>query len=76
MLVACEGLVMVLIVGTFWTQIFVPIIRGTKLFPFFRRERALRAVLAGEKQATVEKQIEVQIESEKKERENGDTAGR
>lgn len=69
MLVAMLELVLWMsILWCFYTQVFIPVYKGTKLFPIFRRETDLRAALAGEKQATVESEIEKQIELEKKSR--------
>jgi hypothetical protein len=47
------------------TQIIVPAIRGTLLFPFFRREAELEEELSMAKEETVEAGLEKRIKEEK-----------
>lgn len=51
--------------SVFASQIFIPLYRGTILFPFFRREAVLRHALMQEKQRTEEAKLESEIEKEK-----------
>lgn len=60
-----EFVVAVLIVGVFVTQVFLPLGRGTPLFPFFRRERRLNARLKEARQAALEKELEDKLKKEK-----------
>lgn len=46
------------------TQILWPLLRGTRLFPFFRHERDLENDLAKVKQKNLEKDIEKEIRNE------------
>jgi len=43
------------------TQVSIPVFRGTKLFPLFRREEKLRSELEEARQKTLEKKLEKKI---------------
>lgn len=61
-------LLIITIVGCgFLSQVILPIYKGTKMFPLFRREQKLRGELAEAKQEQQEKEIEKKIEQVKKE---------
>jgi len=45
------------------TQMIIPAIRGTVLFPIFRQERVLENELQSEKQKNVEKELKNDIEN-------------
>lgn len=45
------------------TQVIVPAVRGTKLFPMFEKEAKLRSDLEGAKQAVEEKKLEQEIKT-------------
>lgn len=47
------------------TQMAVPLIRGTKMFPLFRKQRKLESELREVKQAKAEKDLAKQVEREK-----------
>jgi hypothetical protein len=52
----------------FWaliTQALMPLIRGTKLFPMFKKEAKLQSELEDVKQAVREKELEQTIKSTK-----------
>ena len=53
---ALIGLLLLLI----FTQIFIPIFRGTLLFPFFHKERYLENQLQAAKQNALEAELEKQ----------------
>ena len=54
---------------TFITQLLMPVIRGTKLFPIFRREGRLRSEITDLNQIIIENDLNKQIEKTiKKER--------
>ena len=61
-----EYAVTVLILLIIFTQILIPIYRGTQLFPFFRRERNLENRLQSVKQDVLEAELEVQVLETKK----------
>lgn len=65
---ALEVVVIVAVLAIFCTQIFVPIWKGTKMFPTFRRESDLLDKLTDEKQLTEEARILAEINKEKKRR--------
>ena len=65
-LAVAELAVVVLVAWLFLTQIFVPLFRGTLLFPIFRREAKLSNELEKVRQRAVEKKLEEKIESTKK----------
>lgn len=55
-------LIIVLIIGyIFVAQIFVPIMRGSKLFPMFRREAKLKSQISDTCQQIIEKDLEKHI---------------
>lgn len=57
-----------LVVVIMWlliTQVSIPIYRGTKLFPLFKKEEKLRAQLSEIKQETVERDLERKIKKTK-----------
>lgn len=54
-----------LILVVFWSQIFIPLVDGTELFPIFQRERRLEERLTKERQKTKEKIIQERIDDEK-----------
>lgn len=62
----CEAVIIGALLLVSISQIFYPLWRGTPLFPFFRREHALRNKLAEEKQVTVEEDLKDEINKEKK----------
>jgi hypothetical protein len=55
-----------LIIAMFVTQIFIPLIKGTQLFPLLKRENKLRQELESEKQHTEEEKIKKQIKKERR----------
>lgn len=65
---AAEWVGSVLIVSVFATQVFLPLVRGTPFFPFFRRERSLEGALKDARQEAAEKRVESEIEKIKKDR--------
>jgi hypothetical protein len=60
-----ENFFIALVLLFFISQVFIPLFRGTVLFPYFRKELKLQEILAKEKQKTVEKQIQEEIKKEK-----------
>ena len=56
-----EFVAVVFICWTFLSQIAVPIIRGTKLFPILRKEFKLKQDLSQAKQEEVEKDLQNNI---------------
>lgn len=48
------------------TQVAIPLLRGTPLFPIFRREAKLSSELKEARQGNVEKSIQNQIKKEKR----------
>jgi hypothetical protein len=67
LIIAFEVLIVVTLGWTLITQVSIPIIRGTKLFPMFRKEEKLKDELAELKQETIEKNIEKRIKNKKRE---------
>ena len=61
-----ELMIMAIVVIFMVTQVFIPLIRGTTLLPVFGKEVKLEAGLAEEKQKTLEKKIQDEIEKERK----------
>jgi septation ring formation regulator EzrA len=56
-----ELCLVVLILAIFITQIIIPFLRGTSLFPIFKKEAILLEKLEEEKQKVVEKRIVKEI---------------
>ncbi len=67
LIIAFEVLIVVTLGWILITQLSIPIIRGTKLFPMFRKEEKLKDELAELKQETIEKNIERRIKNKKRE---------
>ena len=66
-MVACfEILLWVAVIYLFVFQMVVPTIRGTKIFPMFRREKKLRSEMVNVNQKILEKDLEKQIKTKKK----------
>jgi hypothetical protein len=61
-----EFVVVVLILAILITQIIFPFMRGTPIFPIFRKEAVLSAKLEDVKQQVVEKDLTDQITKTKK----------
>ena len=61
-----EIIMIALFLLAFATQVFIPLWRGTPLFPIFRRERKLEAQLTKLRQANLEADIEHKIVQEEK----------
>lgn len=59
-------LVFALLMYFFYTQVFIPIQRGTCFFPMFRREAVLRDELRSAKQGTVEKHLAEEVKNERR----------
>lgn len=57
-----EVVVMVIVITIIVTQVFIPIYRGTTLWPFFKRERKLEHELHVIQQEIVEQEIEKKVE--------------
>ena len=68
-LAVLELAVTALLIGFILTQVILPMMRGTSMFPIFRKESRLRSDLADVKQQSVEKKIEQEIKNIK-EKEN------
>jgi hypothetical protein len=49
------------------TQVSIPVYRGTKLFPIFKREEKLKTILSEIKQQNIEKELERKIRKAKEE---------
>jgi hypothetical protein len=62
-LAVLELAVAALLVGFVCTQIVLPMMRGTSLFPVLRKEAKLQADLEEVKQQVVEKKIEEEIKN-------------
>lgn len=50
----------------FSKQIFVPLYRGSALFPMFKKQANIEEKLIEEKQKTVETDLEIEIQKERK----------
>jgi hypothetical protein len=61
-----EFIAVTLILVILITQIIYPFIRGTKIFPIFRKEAVLTAKLEDVQQRVVEKELENKINKIKK----------
>lgn len=61
-----EYSVIVLLIVLVITQVLVPLFRGTKVFPLFRREGQLVSKLIDTRQQKVEKGLEQKIAREKR----------
>lgn len=61
------------VVIIFATQIAYPLYRGTRLFPWFKRERKLEAELADVRQQKEEQKLQKQIDKEKQKFNQGET---
>lgn len=67
LLIVFEMLMVSVLVWTLITQISIPIFRGTRLFPMFRKEEKLKNELANINQEILEKNIEQKIKKKKRE---------
>lgn len=56
----------ILVIATLVTQVAWPLIRGTKLFPIFRREAKLEKQLDEKRQEELEKSLERQLDRGKR----------
>jgi hypothetical protein len=63
-----EGLLVILLIWTLFLQVMIPLIRGSKLFPMFKKEAKLRSDLESVNQSVIEKELEQRIKSTKKEK--------
>ena len=64
--VALEALFIIAVATVLTTQVFIPIFRGTVLWPWFRRERKLEHELHEVQQEIVEKELEEKVEAAKR----------
>ena len=60
-----EILLIVVVIVVFATQVFIPLWRGTPLFPYFRKEGRLNARLKEDRQSAVESDLEAKLNREK-----------
>jgi hypothetical protein len=63
-----ERLTCILLLAVVIFQMIIPAIRGTKMFPMFRRERKLKEKVIDLNQKVAEKELESEIETIKKEK--------
>jgi hypothetical protein len=63
-----EASVVILLIWTLFLQVMVPLIRGSRLFPMFKKEAKLRSDLESVNQSAIEKELEQKIKSTKKEK--------
>lgn len=69
LLIMCfDILIGTVIIWTLITQVLIPVFRGTKLFPLFRREEKLRNEIEEANQQLVEKSLEDELEKISKKR--------
>jgi hypothetical protein len=67
LLIVLELAIVWLVLWMFITQIFFPLLRGTLIFPIFRREAMLCDELEKVRQKVAEKKLEEEIEFTKRE---------
>jgi hypothetical protein len=68
LIMAFEVIVATIIIWTLITQVLIPVYRGTKLFPFFRKEEKLRNEIEEVNQQNVEKGLENELKKISKKR--------
>jgi hypothetical protein len=61
LIVITEAVIIMLLIYIVISQLLVPAYRGTKMFPFFRKERKLKEQIVEANQDLYEDELEVQV---------------